>query len=254
MIIVDTALRKLQEEGKPIRVGMIGAGFMGRGIAVQICKSVPGMQLVAISNRTLSKAAQIYRDAGVTEVYPVETTAELEDNIRKGRFSIMETPDAICEADGIDAVIEATGAVEFAARLQDILHLLLVRRQRYGHRQLPVGTQRIAFVRARVFGPMQQAVRGQEIREPLDNGAATLRVGRREGIGVARLAIDGGRPRRSHGLVQSPTPCASARFRNFQSVVRDMPRRRAASARLPPASASTRRTRRASSAGASRLR
>ncbi len=117
MIIVDTALRKLQEEGKPIRVGMIGAGFMGRGIAVQICKSVPGMQLVAISNRTLSKAAQIYRDAGVTEVYPVETTAELEDNIRKGRFSIMETPDAICEADGIDAVIEATGAVEFAARL-----------------------------------------------------------------------------------------------------------------------------------------
>ncbi|MGD9558653.1 MAG: NAD(P)H-dependent oxidoreductase [Mangrovibacterium sp.] len=117
MIIVDTALRKLQEEGKPIRVGMIGAGFMGRGIAVQICKSVPGMQLVAISNRTLSKAAQIYRDAGVTEAYPVETTAELEDNIRKGRFSIMETPDAICEADGIDAVIEATGAVEFAARL-----------------------------------------------------------------------------------------------------------------------------------------
>lgn len=117
MVIVDTALRKLQEEGKPIRVGMIGAGFMGRGIAVQICKSVPGMQLVAISNRTLSKAAQIYRDAGVTEVYPIETTAELEDNIRKNRFSIMENPDAICEADGIDAIIEATGAIEFAARL-----------------------------------------------------------------------------------------------------------------------------------------
>jgi len=31
MIIVDRALKKREEEGKPIRVGMIGAGFMGRG-------------------------------------------------------------------------------------------------------------------------------------------------------------------------------------------------------------------------------
>ena len=53
MIIVDSALRKREEENNPVRVGMIGAGFMARGIALQICNSVPGMELVAIANRTL---------------------------------------------------------------------------------------------------------------------------------------------------------------------------------------------------------
>ncbi|MEN6453192.1 MAG: Gfo/Idh/MocA family oxidoreductase, partial [Prolixibacteraceae bacterium] len=117
MVIVDTALRKREEEKNPIRVGMIGAGFMGRGIAVQICKSVPGMQLVAISNRTLSKAAKIFEEAGVSEVHSVQKTTELEDNIIKGRVSITDNPDLLCEADGIDAIIEATGAIEFTARL-----------------------------------------------------------------------------------------------------------------------------------------
>jgi predicted homoserine dehydrogenase-like protein len=47
MIIIDNALRQRQEEGNPVRVAMVGAGFMGRGIALQICNYVPGMELVA---------------------------------------------------------------------------------------------------------------------------------------------------------------------------------------------------------------
>ena len=35
MMIVDKALEKREREGRPIRVGMIGAGFMARGIALQ---------------------------------------------------------------------------------------------------------------------------------------------------------------------------------------------------------------------------
>jgi predicted homoserine dehydrogenase-like protein len=114
---VDTALKKRHEENNPIKVGMIGAGFMGRAIAVQICKSVAGMELVAISNRTLSKAARTYKEAGVSEVSMVEKTSELEHNIRTGKFSITDNPELICEAEGIDAVIEVTGAIEFTAHL-----------------------------------------------------------------------------------------------------------------------------------------
>ena len=55
MILVDTELQQRQKQGNPIRVGMIGAGFMGRGIAIQILNSTPGMDLVAIGNRTLEK-------------------------------------------------------------------------------------------------------------------------------------------------------------------------------------------------------
>lgn len=117
MIIVDTALRKRQEENNPIRVGMIGAGFMGRGITVQICKSVPGMELVAISNRSLEKARKAYEEAGVSEIAIVEKVTELEDNIKKGTFSVTENPELLCTAEGIDAIIEVTGAIEFSTHL-----------------------------------------------------------------------------------------------------------------------------------------
>ena len=117
MIIVDTALKKRQSENNPIRVGMIGAGFMGRGIAVQICNYVPGMELVAISNRTPEKARKVYAEAGVESVETVDSRSALEANIKSGKFSIMEDPMLICEADGIDAIIEVTGAIEFTAHL-----------------------------------------------------------------------------------------------------------------------------------------
>src|SRR5664280_3328264 len=51
VIIVDTALRAREAAGNPIRVGMVGCGFMGRGVANQIVNSTPGMALVAIANR-----------------------------------------------------------------------------------------------------------------------------------------------------------------------------------------------------------
>jgi predicted homoserine dehydrogenase-like protein len=117
MIIIDTALRKREEEGNPIRVGLIGAGFMGRGIAIQICKSVPGMELVAISNRTLSKAKKAYEESGISEIEIVEKVTELEDNIKRRKYSITENAELICIADGIDAIIEVTGSIEFSAHL-----------------------------------------------------------------------------------------------------------------------------------------
>ena len=117
MIIVDTALQKRQEERNPIRVGMIGSGFMGRGIAIQICKSVPGMELVAISNRTIAKALKAYEESGVEDVRIVDKLSDLEDNIKNGKASVTEQPDLICEADGIDVIIEVTGTIELSAHL-----------------------------------------------------------------------------------------------------------------------------------------
>ena len=41
MIIVDRLLAQRAEQHRPIQVGMVGAGFMARGIANQIVNSVP---------------------------------------------------------------------------------------------------------------------------------------------------------------------------------------------------------------------
>ena len=116
MIIVDAALEDRHRSGDPIRVGMVGAGFMGRAIALQIVQATKGMELVAISNRTLEKARQAYQDAGI-EPEVVEDTAGLHREIERGRPAITDDPSVLCRADGIDAIIEVTGTVEFAARV-----------------------------------------------------------------------------------------------------------------------------------------
>jgi predicted homoserine dehydrogenase-like protein len=117
VIIVDRALEKRQREDNPVRVAMIGAGFMGRGIALQIQNYVPGMELVAIANRHLDGAKRAYQEAGIQNVSEVESSAQLEDSIAQRRFAVTEDAMLVCETEGIDAVIEVTGAVEFGSQV-----------------------------------------------------------------------------------------------------------------------------------------
>ena len=115
MIVVDRALEQRLAEGNPVRVGMVGAGFMGRGIALQILGSVPGLRLVAIANRTLQRAREAYEEAGADDVEVVESAAELEAAVAAGRYAITDDPRVVTEAGPIEAVIEVTGTVEEAA-------------------------------------------------------------------------------------------------------------------------------------------
>ncbi|MBI5652421.1 MAG: NAD(P)-dependent oxidoreductase [Chloroflexi bacterium] len=122
MHIVDTALAKRHQSGNPVRVALVGAGYMGRGIALQIVTCMTGMKLVAIANRTRAEAARAYREAGIAAPRDVETVAQLQDAIRQGQFAITDNPLLLCEAEGIDAVIEATGEVEFASKI--VMHAI----------------------------------------------------------------------------------------------------------------------------------
>jgi len=117
MIIVDKALEKRHQQGNPIQVAVVGAGYMGRGIALQIVTATVGMKLVAISNRTLSEAERAYRQAGVESVRSVETVAQLEAAIAGGQYAITDDAMLLCQAEGIDAVIEVTGTIEFGAHV-----------------------------------------------------------------------------------------------------------------------------------------
>ncbi|HLO89178.1 MAG TPA: Gfo/Idh/MocA family oxidoreductase [Nostocaceae cyanobacterium] len=117
MIIVDNALKARAEAGNPIKVAMIGAGFMGRGIANQIINSVPGMELVAIFNRTIETAKQAYLEAGIEDIQVVNTLGDLEEAIAHHKYAVTEDPFLLCRAANIDALIEVTGAVEFGAHV-----------------------------------------------------------------------------------------------------------------------------------------
>ena len=97
MIIVDSALEEREASGNPIRVGMMGAGFMGRGIALQIVQVTKGMELVAIASRTPDNASRAYREAGL-EAVPVGNPAALEEAIRRGRPAVTDDPSLLCGA------------------------------------------------------------------------------------------------------------------------------------------------------------
>jgi predicted homoserine dehydrogenase-like protein len=119
VILVDRALAARADAGDPVRVAMVGAGFMGQGLANQIVNSVPGMDLVAISNRTLDKARAAYVDAGVdpADVAEVTTVEALQVAIEQGRPAITEDATLLCRAGAVDAVVEVTGAIEFGAQV-----------------------------------------------------------------------------------------------------------------------------------------
>jgi predicted homoserine dehydrogenase-like protein len=117
MIIVDHALRAREEEGRPIRVGMLGAGFMAQGLTNQIRNSVPGMEVVAIYGRQLDKALGVFRYAGDAEAVVVSNLGDLEDAVRAGRPVVTEDPFLLCQSEQIDAIIDATGSVELGANV-----------------------------------------------------------------------------------------------------------------------------------------
>src|SRR5437870_3584516 len=117
MILVDKALKAREEQGKPIRVGMIGAGFMGQGLTNQIVHSVPGMRMAAIYNRKPERALGVYRYAGCEDVMSVSSQGKLDEAVRRGLPAVAEDPYTICRSPEIDVVIDVTGSVEFGARV-----------------------------------------------------------------------------------------------------------------------------------------
>lgn len=115
MIIVDAALENREREGKPIRVGIVGAGYMGRGIALHILTPVRGMRLSAVYSRNISQAERAYADGGAGSPTRVSSPAALSAAITKEVPAVTDDPLVICDTGEIDVVVEATGEVEFGA-------------------------------------------------------------------------------------------------------------------------------------------
>ena len=116
MIIVDRALEEREREQAPIRVAIAGAGYMGRGIALEMLLRRTGMRLVAVANRTLAEAERAFHDAGVDTVRSVGHLDELEAAVAEDVPAATDDVLSVCRCSGVDVVVEATGEVEVGAR------------------------------------------------------------------------------------------------------------------------------------------
>ena len=119
MMIVDTALAARAAAHNPVRFGVYGAGFMGRGLANQVLNYMPGLHLAVICNRTVAAALAAYTDFGVPRerIVAVESAGQLEDAIAAGRFAVTDDPAVPCAAPSLEALVDATGHVAYGARL-----------------------------------------------------------------------------------------------------------------------------------------
>ena len=115
MILVDTALQARAAQGKPIRVAILGAGFMCQGLTNQIVHSTPGMRVVAIYNRKVSRAVDVFRYAGHQDVAIAENQRQLDDAIRANKPVATEDAFLLARSELVDVVVDVTGSVEFGA-------------------------------------------------------------------------------------------------------------------------------------------
>ena len=117
MILIDTALRKREKQNNPIKVAIIGAGEMAKGMINQITRHTPGMVVAATYNRTLEKSIRAYQVAGLTKYKIVTKLSDYEAAIKSGYSVITQNIDLLYEGVGTDILLEVTGSIEFAAEI-----------------------------------------------------------------------------------------------------------------------------------------
>src|SRR5262249_56092534 len=105
---VDTALREREAAGRPIRVGMVGAGATGRAIALQLGTPAPGIRLVAIANRTPAHGERAFREAGITDWRRAEGPRAAEAAIAHGLPVLTDDPPVLTPSHRIPIIVHLT--------------------------------------------------------------------------------------------------------------------------------------------------
>jgi predicted homoserine dehydrogenase-like protein len=116
MILVDNALKARAAQGNPIRVGMLGAGFMAQGLTNQIVNSVPGMRMAAVYSRQVAKGRHVYEYSGLDQCVVNERSA-FEDALAAGKPVVTEDAMLLARSEHLDVIVDTTGSVEFGARV-----------------------------------------------------------------------------------------------------------------------------------------
>ena len=111
-------LRARAAAGNPIRVGIVGCGQMGSGLAHAV-SCVTGMQVSAIADVDPARGLATFAALGVSgdRVVAARTVGEAEDAIRAGRGVV--TPDALAmtEIPSLEVNVEATGVPDVGAQV-----------------------------------------------------------------------------------------------------------------------------------------
>ena len=99
-------LERRAAAGRPVRVGVIGAGKFGSMFLAQ-ARRTPGLHVVAIADRDVAKVRTLLAAAGwEAEQFAASSPAAARDS---GRTHLGDDGERVIATDGIEVVVEATG-------------------------------------------------------------------------------------------------------------------------------------------------
>ncbi len=111
-------LKKLEADGAPIDVGIIGCGQMGSGLAHTL-QHVVGMRTAAIADIDVERGIRTFLNLGFKRDSIVVTNrkSEAEDAVKRARPLVTEDGLLLPQLEAIDANVEATGVPDMGARV-----------------------------------------------------------------------------------------------------------------------------------------
>jgi len=100
-------LAERTEQGRPLRVGLIGAGKFGTMFLCQ-ARRIPGLHVLGIADLVPERGREALQRAGWPQEQIVEKN--FAKALKEGSTCITDDSDALIKADGMDVVIESTGS------------------------------------------------------------------------------------------------------------------------------------------------
>ena len=118
MMGLNDKLRELEENNKHIKVALVGAGLMGKGMVSQMTL-VKGIMPSLVIDRTIDKAIEAYALAGVSkeDILVAKTLKDINIGMERDKFIVCNDIQLAAKANLIDVVVDATGKPDAGAKV-----------------------------------------------------------------------------------------------------------------------------------------
>jgi predicted homoserine dehydrogenase-like protein len=130
--MLQQELLRLEAEGKPIRVGVSGAGWMGSGFLAQVAH-VPGMEVAVLADADTRTAWEAFTSTGVEkeDIVEADSPGPAVDALRAGKRVVTGSYTLAAQLETVDIVTDvtpspATGAETAYAGIQNGKDVVLV--------------------------------------------------------------------------------------------------------------------------------
>jgi predicted homoserine dehydrogenase-like protein len=107
--MISEELAKLEAQGRPIRMGISGAGWLGSGY-IKAISHVKGMRVDVVADPDIKLARQALINSGISadDIIEADTVAAASDTLKAGKKVVTGRYDLAAQLEAIDIVSDAT--------------------------------------------------------------------------------------------------------------------------------------------------